>query len=96
MMNREAIEAQMDALMGEATPKKSPKMKAPVASTSKTMMAALVVGGAILGALLMGIFQRTPVQPSAVSDLVETVEDPEEISKGSTVFIYMGLGRFRK
>lgn len=93
-MNREAIEAQMDALMGTATLKKLPKTAAPMGHIKKSMMAALVVGGAILGVLLMEIFHCEPAPSSPVSDQVEAVvEDPQRKPKGRAVFIYLDLGR---
>lgn len=98
-MNREAIEAQLKAMMDEAHPKNAnknaPQNQAPRAHPDKALMAALIVGGAIFGALVMGIFQPAPVPPSAVADLAKTVEGSQGKSEIETVLFYMGVARIR-
>ncbi|WP_300668109.1 hypothetical protein [Desulfoluna sp.] len=99
-MRREALEAQMKALMGEATPKATPKTKPkadmPKAPPGKALMAALLVGGALFGALITGFFHSAPVPPSAASDLVESLGEPRDKAKIDTCLFYLGVGRYRK
>lgn len=99
-MNREAIEAQLKAMMDEASRQEPPSPapqapQAPRAHPDKALMAALIVGGAIFGALVMGIFQPAPVPPSAVADLAKTVEGSQGKSEIEAVLFYMGVARIR-
>lgn len=96
-MNREAIEAQLKAMMDEASRQEppNPAPQAPRAHPDKALMAALIVGGAIFGALVMGIFQPAPVPPSAVADLAKTVEGAQGKSEIEAVLFYMGVARIR-
>lgn len=99
-MNREALEAQLKALMDEAIPKDSqktePKTDTPKASPGKARMAALIVGGALFGALISGFLRPAPVPPSAASELVETLEGPGKETKIDASLIYMGVARYRE
>lgn len=95
-MNRKALEAQLKALMDEASPKTPEAPSYPKAHPSKTLIAALIVGGTILGALLMGIFHSGPVPPLPASNIKETAAAPGKQSEGDSVLFYIGLGRIRK
>ncbi|VVS91039.1 hypothetical protein [Desulfoluna spongiiphila] len=98
-MNHEAIEAQLQALVNEATPKaKDPREPAqavtPQRIHNKATMAALIFGGAIFGALGMGLFQPDPMSPMPPD--TGTMESPGEKLKIDSPPVNIDIGCLRK
>ena len=97
-MKREALEAHLNALMDEATRKKKEtpaKEIAPHSPPRNAKMAALVVGGALIGALISGLLYRPVAFPPALTS-EESVVAPDKDSNGDSVLFYIGFGRIRK
>ena len=93
-MKCEDVKPRLDALMGKATLKKtvnSTQNAAPDASRSKTLMASLFVGGALIGALITGLFYR----PIVVVPVPVINEEVKGSGEDPTLF-YSSLARFRK
>jgi len=98
-MNHDALEARMEAIMNGTPATEQPKQPTPQPAINKRLIAALMLGTALISALITGFFRPASVPPSALTDVVETIEAEDADQRESKIdvfFFNIGVGRYRK
>lgn len=93
-MNHDAMEAQMESIMSEASTNASPQQPAPTPAISKRLIALLMMAAALFGALIMGLIRPASGQRVTTPEVVETRKSAEGDPKMDLFFF--GVGRYRK
>ena len=92
-MNHDAMEAQMESIMSEASTNASPKQPANT-TIKKRLIALLMMASALFGALIMELIRPTSKLQETPPKVLETIEHDECDQKMDLFFF--GVGRFRK